>query len=70
MDAILEVISSRGTPFTVLAESVAIRQVSAENSPSFIFGSNSGHQDNDKLSDLTFGELISDFNYRFDRLAE
>ena len=69
MDAILEVISSRGTPFTVLAESVAIRQVSADNSPSFIFGSNSG-QDNDKLSDLTFGELISDFNYRFDRLVE
>ena len=65
MDAILEVISSRGTPFTVLAESVAIRQVSVDNSPSFILGSNSG-QDND----LTFGELISDFNYRFDRLVE
>lgn len=29
VDAILEVISARGTPFTVLAESVAIKQVSA-----------------------------------------
>ena len=28
VDAILEVISARGTPFTVLTESVAIRQVS------------------------------------------
>ena len=28
-DAILEVISARGTPFTVLADSVAIKQVSA-----------------------------------------
>jgi len=28
VDAILEVISARGTPFTVLAESVAIKQVS------------------------------------------
>lgn len=27
VDAILEVVSARGTPFTVLAESVAIRQV-------------------------------------------
>lgn len=29
VDAILEVVSARGTPFTVLAESVAIRQVSS-----------------------------------------
>lgn len=30
VDAILEVVSARGTPFTVLAESVAIRQVSCQ----------------------------------------